>query len=1160
MTDASGSTNYAYDKRGNLTIKTVTIDNIPSTFEFDYNGADQLTNIIYPSGREIEYTYNTINQISAVTLTEEGVTSTLASNISYAPFGPMISLDYGNGINKAQQYDLDYRLTNNTQGSVINQSYGYDEANNIKTLTNNLNANNSQTLDYDGLSRLIDADGQYGNKVFSYDDVGNRTNVTSGAQSDTYNYVPNTHRLDQITGSNTAQYSYDNNGNITNHPESNFTYGAHNRISSADTSTYTYNGNGERVKKEGTSTTYFDYGPGGALLAERDDTGDSIKEYIFLNGTLLAQLSGADNPPVNVNVDDIIVDNSDSNTTSQGNWQSSGSSPTYLNTSRGSDWLNGNGYFKWIPNVATAGTYKVSVWFTYNSSRPSAAEYVIHHAGGNTSVTVAQNDPALGGHFTELTGTYTFNAGSSGYIQLNSNTTGNFSVDAIKLEYVGGGNPPPPNAEPVVTISSPVANSSVTSGTNVTFTATATDAEDGNVGASLVWTSDKDGQIGTNGSFSTSSLSENTHLITATATDSGNSTDTDNITITVTGTGGGGNVTDIIVDNSDSNTESQGNWQSSGSSPTYLNTSRGSDWLNGNGYFKWISNVATAGTYKVSVWFTHNSSRPSAAEYVIHHAGGNTSVTVAQNDPALGGHFTELTGTYTFNAGSGGYIQLNSNTTGNFSADAIKLEYVGGGNPPPPNTEPVVTISSPVANSSVTSGTNVTFTATATDAEDGNVGASLVWTSDKDGQIGTNGSFSTSSLSENTHLITATATDSGNSTDTDNITITVTGTGGGGNVTDIIVDNSDSNTTSQGNWQSSGSSPTYLNTSRGSDWLNGNGHFKWTPTVVTTGTYKVSVWFTHNSSRPSAAEYVIHHAGGNTSVTVAQNDPALGGHFTELTGTYTFNTGSGGYIQLNSNTTGNFSADAIKLEYVGGGNPPPPNAEPVVTISSPVANSSVTSGTNVTFTATATDAEDGNVGASLVWTSDKDGQIGTNGSFSTSSLSENTHLITATATDSGNSTDTDNITITVTGTGGGGNVTDIIVDNSDSNTTSQGNWQSSGSSPTYLNTSRGSDWLNGNGHFKWTPTVVTTGTYKVSVWFTHNSSRPSAAEYVIHHAGGNTSVTVAQNDPALGGHFTELTGTYTFNTGSGGYIQLNSNTTGNFSADAIKLEYVGGGN
>jgi hypothetical protein len=89
------------------------------------------------------------------------------------------------------------------------------------------------------------------------------------------------------------------------------------------------------------------------------------------------------------------------------------------------------------------------------------------------------------------------------------------------------------------------------------------------------------------------------------------------------------------------------------------------------------------------------------------------------------------------------------------------------------NNPPTVTISTPMSGTILTTGDPITFTGSASDAEDEDVTDRLEWVSSIDGAIDTGGSFTRSDLSVGTHTITATATDSGELTGMDEITITV---------------------------------------------------------------------------------------------------------------------------------------------------------------------------------------------------------------------------------------------------------------------------------------------------------------------------------------------------------------------------------------------------
>jgi hypothetical protein len=86
------------------------------------------------------------------------------------------------------------------------------------------------------------------------------------------------------------------------------------------------------------------------------------------------------------------------------------------------------------------------------------------------------------------------------------------------------------------------------------------------------------------------------------------------------------------------------------------------------------------------------------------------------------------------------------------------------------NTAPSVTIASPSNGATVTAGTSVSFSGTASDTQEGPLTSRLVWRSSVDGQLGTGGTVSRA-LTAGTHTVTATVTDSGGLTTQRGITI-----------------------------------------------------------------------------------------------------------------------------------------------------------------------------------------------------------------------------------------------------------------------------------------------------------------------------------------------------------------------------------------------------
>jgi hypothetical protein len=105
----------------------------------------------------------------------------------------------------------------------------------------------------------------------------------------------------------------------------------------------------------------------------------------------------------------------------------------------------------------------------------------------------------------------------------------------------------------------------------------------------------------------------------------------------------------------------------------------------------------------------------------------------------------------------------------------FSLAWSGDLNAGPPNTSPEVNIGAPSDGSSFNLGDPINFAGSATDSEDGDIGANLAWTSSLDGPIGNGAAFSTSSLGAGAHTITASVTDSGGLPGSDAITVTVNG-------------------------------------------------------------------------------------------------------------------------------------------------------------------------------------------------------------------------------------------------------------------------------------------------------------------------------------------------------------------------------------------------
>jgi hypothetical protein len=89
------------------------------------------------------------------------------------------------------------------------------------------------------------------------------------------------------------------------------------------------------------------------------------------------------------------------------------------------------------------------------------------------------------------------------------------------------------NPPPVVTIAGPANQSIFDESQTVTFVGSASDIDEGNLTASLSWTSNRDGILGTGSQVSTSAMSLGVHTVTASVTDSGGKTGSQAIAVTI---------------------------------------------------------------------------------------------------------------------------------------------------------------------------------------------------------------------------------------------------------------------------------------------------------------------------------------------------------------------------------------------------------------------------------------------------------------------------------------------------------------------------------------------------------------------------------------------------------------------------------------------------
>ena len=431
--------NYSYDAFGN-TIAT-------QAMAYDYDAANRIRTVTYPSGSVVNYSYDMAGQINRVVLSSNGMDTVLAEQIHYQPFGSIESLRYGNGSTLNQQVDTAYRLVDQSIPGSLNLDYSqYDGNGNLLTRIDG--ASGSSDYSYDALGRLASAAGPFGNRVYGYDLNGNRLNLNDGTAT-LYDYLPQSNRL---ASENDWQYTLDGNGNTVSRLDAGgsgrlYTYNSRNRLVTAvnrsvtpvkgknkpprvvDTllGTYFYNGLGQRVSKDVNGTvSQFVYDTDGKLMAEKDGAGVMTRDYVYLNNQLLAVLDYT--VTENGGGEEVVMDNG----FPQAGWTSKTSKKDY-----GADYLyspgsSGNN-IRWTP-VLEAGDYEVYAWYVRNRKNSDSVPYTIMHNSQSNLVKVNQT---TGGGSWQLLDSYTFSGAGNEYVEV-SDSSGATSADAVKFVRVGG--------------------------------------------------------------------------------------------------------------------------------------------------------------------------------------------------------------------------------------------------------------------------------------------------------------------------------------------------------------------------------------------------------------------------------------------------------------------------------------------------------------------------------------------------------------------------------------------------------------------------------------------------------------------------------------------------------------------------------------------------
>jgi RHS repeat-associated protein len=271
-------------------------------YVYDANG--HLASQSYPDGQSIAYAPNALGQPTQV--------GTYATGVSYFPNGAAKQFTYGNGVvhnliqNARQLPERSYDCAVVGSGCAaidkrMDLSYTYDSVGNISGITDNRNGQQTRSMTYDGLDRLIQAiSPMFGTASYSYNVLDNLASVkvTGGSQIRDHVYEYDSgNRLSNIknsSGATVVGIGYDVQGNIANKNGvlHKFDFGNRLREVVGKEVGYTYDGQGRRVRAVSgymnPRNRTFQYSNSGVLVYEGNSGSNSRTAHLYLDGRLIA--------------------------------------------------------------------------------------------------------------------------------------------------------------------------------------------------------------------------------------------------------------------------------------------------------------------------------------------------------------------------------------------------------------------------------------------------------------------------------------------------------------------------------------------------------------------------------------------------------------------------------------------------------------------------------------------------------------------------------------------------------------------------------------------------------------------------------------------------------------------------------------------------------
>jgi RHS repeat-associated protein len=272
VTDAAGSSRFAYDSRGHLLSHTRTEAGFEYVTAYTRDEDGRVTELTYPTGQVVNFIRDSDGVIEQITTDAEDIPGLkVVDQVQVNAAGQTTRLLMGNGVSLQRTYAEDGRLlSQSATPALMDLSLGYDANGNVATRTMpDFNA----SYGYDALDRLSSEASPAWTSSIGYDANGNRISDGTGPKT----YTPNSDRLSTINGQSVTM---DAAGNTLQSGTTVYTWNQAGQLKTVSrgnllVATYFYDYRGLRTRRittaeaqEGITNTVYHYDEDGRVIAE----------------------------------------------------------------------------------------------------------------------------------------------------------------------------------------------------------------------------------------------------------------------------------------------------------------------------------------------------------------------------------------------------------------------------------------------------------------------------------------------------------------------------------------------------------------------------------------------------------------------------------------------------------------------------------------------------------------------------------------------------------------------------------------------------------------------------------------------------------------------------------------------------------------------------